>query len=95
DEPTAGMGAADADALCDLLDELRAELGLTVLLVEHDMAVVGRLAERVIVLDQGGVLAEGTPAEIAADPAVIAAYLGTSAHLLEETPIGGDRARRP
>jgi len=95
DEPTAGMGAADADALCDLLDELRAELGLTVLLVEHDMAVVGRLAQRVIVLDQGGVLAEGTPAEIAADPAVIAAYLGTSAHLLEETSIGGDGARRP
>ena len=94
DEPTAGMGAADADALCDLLDELRAELGLTVLLVEHDMAVVGRLARRVIVLDQGGVLAEGTPAEIAADPAVIAAYLGSSAHILEETPIGGDRARR-
>jgi ABC-type branched-subunit amino acid transport system ATPase component/ABC-type branched-subunit amino acid transport system permease subunit len=94
DEPTAGMGAADADALCDLLDELRAELGLTVLLVEHDMAVVGRLAERVIVLDQGGVLAEGTPAEIAADPKVIAAYLGSSAHILEETPLGGDRARR-
>jgi ABC-type branched-subunit amino acid transport system ATPase component/ABC-type branched-subunit amino acid transport system permease subunit len=93
DEPTAGMGAADADALCDLLDELRAELGLAVLLVEHDMAVVGRLAERVIVLDQGAILAEGTPAEIAADPAVIAAYLGGNAELLEETPIGGDHAR--
>jgi sulfate-transporting ATPase len=94
DEPTAGMGAADADALCDLLDELRAELGLAVLLVEHDMAVVGRLAERVIVLDQGGILAQGTPAEIAADPAVIAAYLGSNAGLLEEAPIGGDHARR-
>ena len=94
DEPTAGMGAADADALCDLLDDLRSELGLAVLLVEHDMAVVGRLAERVIVLDQGGILAEGTPAEIAADPAVIAAYLGSNARLLEDTPIGGDHARR-
>ena len=94
DEPTAGMGAADADALCDLLDELRAELGLAVLLVEHDMAVVGRLAERVIVLDQGGILAEGTPAEVAADPAVIAAYLGSNAKLLDELPLGGDRARR-
>ena len=94
DEPTAGMGAADADALCDLLDDLRAELGLAVLLVEHDMAVVGRLAERVIVLDQGGILAEGTPAEIATDPAVIAAYLGSNAQLLDEIPLGGDRARR-
>ena len=93
DEPTAGMGAADADALCDLLDDLRSELGLAVLLVEHDMAVVGRLAERVIVLDQGGILAQGTPAEIAADPAVVAAYLGSNAALLEETPTGGDRAR--
>ncbi len=93
DEPTAGMGAADADALCDLLDDLRAELGLAVLLVEHDMAVVGRLAERVIVLDQGGILAQGTPAEIASDPEVVAAYLGSNAQLLEETPIGGDHAR--
>jgi ABC-type branched-subunit amino acid transport system ATPase component/ABC-type branched-subunit amino acid transport system permease subunit len=93
DEPTAGMGAADADALCDLLDELRAELGLAVLLVEHDMAVVGRLAERVIVLDQGGILAQGTPAEIASDPAVVAAYLGGNAGLLEGAPIGGDHAR--
>jgi ABC-type branched-subunit amino acid transport system ATPase component len=95
DEPTAGMGAADADALCDLLDDLRAELGLAVLLVEHDMAVVGRLARRVIVLDQGAILAEGTPAEIAADPAVVAAYLGSNARILEETPLGGDGARRP
>jgi ABC-type branched-subunit amino acid transport system ATPase component/ABC-type branched-subunit amino acid transport system permease subunit len=96
DEPTAGMGAADADALCDLLDDLRAELGLAVLLVEHDMAVVGRLAQRVLVLDQGGLLAEGTPAEIASDPAVIAAYLGSSnAQLIDELPIGGDHARRP
>jgi len=95
DEPTAGMGAADADSLCDLLDDLRAELGLGVLLVEHDMAVVGRLAQRVIVLDQGAVLKEGTPAEIAADPAVVAAYLGSNAGILEDTPQGGGRARRP
>jgi len=93
DEPTAGMGAADADALCDLLDDLRAELGLAVLLVEHDMAVVGRLAERVLVLDQGGLLAQGSPAEIAADPAVVAAYLGSTAGVLENVRIGGDRAR--
>jgi ABC-type branched-subunit amino acid transport system ATPase component/ABC-type branched-subunit amino acid transport system permease subunit len=96
DEPTAGMGAADADALCELLDDLRVELGLAVLLVEHDMAVVGRLAQRVIVLDQGAILAEGTVAEVAADPAVVTAYLGTNTRILvEDPPLGGRRARRP
>ena len=79
DEPTAGMSPSDADELCGLCCELRAELGMTVVLVEHDMAVVGKLAERVVVLDRGRVLAEGTPADIAANAAVIASYLGTSA----------------
>jgi branched-chain amino acid transport system permease protein len=83
DEPTAGMDPDEADGLCDLLDELRGELGMAVLLVEHDMAVVGRLAQRVVVLDRGRVLAEGTPKEVAADPAVVAAYLGTSSASLD------------
>jgi branched-chain amino acid transport system ATP-binding protein len=96
DEPTAGMDPAEADRLCDLLDELRGELGMTVLLVEHDMAVVGRLAERVVVLDRGRVLMEGTPAAVASDPRVVASYLGMAADSLggEEALQEVARARR-
>lgn len=79
DEPTAGLSPADAARLCDLLAQLRDELGETLLLVEHDMAVVGRLAERVIVLDRGAVIADGSPRQVASDPMVIASYLGTTA----------------
>lgn len=79
DEPAAGMDSADADRLCATLQGLRHEWGLSLLLVEHDMRVVGRLAERVIVLDRGRVIAEGSPDTIAADPVVIASYLGTTA----------------
>lgn len=82
DEPAAGMDAADIDDFCALIDWVRASGQLSVLLVEHDMTVVSRLAERVYVLDQGHVIAAGTPAEVAADPAVISSYLGTSADLL-------------
>lgn len=79
DEPAAGMDTADAERLCATLQTLREEWGLSLLLVEHDMRVVGRLAERVVVLDRGQVIAEGAPSAIAADPVVIASYLGTTA----------------
>ena len=95
DEPTAGMSPTDADELCRLCGELRNELGMTVVLVEHDMAVVGQLAERVVVLDRGRVLSEGTPAEVAEDPAVIASYLGTAASSLVDVRTPTDRGLRP
>ena len=78
DEPTAGMDPLEAARFCDLLAEVNAELGLTLLLVEHDMAVVGRLARRVVVLDRGRIIADGDPDAIANDPLVIASYLGTT-----------------
>jgi branched-chain amino acid transport system ATP-binding protein len=75
DEPAAGLRAGEREALAQLIEELKAG-GLTMIKIEHDVAFVTRLADRVTVLDLGRVIAEGTPAEIRAHPAVIAAYLG-------------------
>lgn len=73
DEPMAGMGPAESDVIVELLEQLREDHAI--LLVEHDMNVVFRLADSVIVLDDGAILVSGTPEEIRADPAVQAAYL--------------------
>ena len=75
DEPASGLRAGERAELASLIESLRAD-GLTMLLVEHDVAFVTRLADRVTVLDLGQVIAEGTPAEIQADERVVAAYLG-------------------
>jgi branched-chain amino acid transport system ATP-binding protein len=75
DEPTAGLSPAETRALVDLVAELE---GLTRVIVEHDMDVVFELAERVIVMHRGRVLAEGAPDEIQKNPEVQAVYLGTS-----------------
>lgn len=77
DEPASGLRAAERARLADLLAELRTE-GITMLLVEHDVAFVTRLADRVTVLDLGQVIADGTPAEIRADERVVTAYLGVA-----------------
>jgi branched-chain amino acid transport system permease protein len=78
DEPTAGASVAEAGRITDLLRSLRAE-GLALLVVEHNLGVVRRLADRIIVLDAGRVIADGSPDAVAADEAVRAAYLGRSA----------------
>jgi branched-chain amino acid transport system ATP-binding protein len=75
DEPAAGLRAGEREQLSDLLTELRKE-GLSMLLVEHDVAFVTRIASRVTVIDRGKVIADGSPAEVRADRGVIAAYLG-------------------
>jgi branched-chain amino acid transport system ATP-binding protein len=75
DEPASGLRAAEREALAALIRTLRAE-GLTMMLVEHDVSFVMRLADRVTVLDLGTAIAEGTAEQVRADPHVVAAYLG-------------------
>lgn len=78
DEPAAGLNDAETESLGRLLRGIRNQ-GMTILLIEHNMPLVMGISERVVVLNYGEVIAEGTPREIRANPAVIAAYLGQQA----------------
>ena len=78
DEPTAGMNAAEAPVILDLIRRLKADRRKTILLVEHKMDVVRELADRIIVLHNGALVADGEPAQVIASPVVQEAYLGVA-----------------
>jgi ABC-type branched-subunit amino acid transport system ATPase component len=79
DEPAAGMNPVETHEITELISKLRDEGGYTILVIEHDMHVVEGISDRVVALDHGEKIAEGTFEEVATSPRVVEAYLGTSA----------------
>jgi ABC-type branched-subunit amino acid transport system ATPase component len=77
DEPSSGIAQREAEALAPMLRRVRDELGASLLVIEHDLPLLGQISDRMIALDLGRVVAEGTPAEVIEHPAVVASYLGT------------------
>lgn len=76
DEPSSGLNAEETEDMAFWIQDIRDDLGITVMMIEHDMGLVNRISNRVLALDRGQVLAVGTPAEIMENPRVISAYLG-------------------
>jgi len=85
DEPTAGIAQREAEAFGPLITSVRRELDATLVIVEHDMPMILSISDRVYCLEAGRIIAEGTPAEIRADPLVIASYLGTDQRAIERS----------
>ena len=76
DEPASGLNPEETRDLAFWIDDIKNDLGITIVMVEHDMSLVAEVADRVLCMNMGGVLALGSPEEVRAHPDVVAAYLG-------------------
>ncbi len=83
DEPSSGLNVEETEGMAFWMSDIKHDLGITVLMVEHDMSLVGRVSDRVLAMNQGEVIALGTPAEVQSHSAVIEAYLGTAVMAVE------------
>ncbi|HEU5085735.1 MAG TPA: ATP-binding cassette domain-containing protein [Acidimicrobiales bacterium] len=96
DEPTAGIAQREVEAFVPVLRDIRAHLGASIVLIDHDIPMIGAIVDRLHVLAAGRVIAEGDPDAVRADPEVVAAYLGTDARAISRSaaPTDGATARR-
>ena len=92
DEPSSGIAQRETEALGPLLERLRDGLGAALVVVEHDVPLVTRVADRIVAMDQGAVIADGPPSEVLTDAAVVASYLGSDRHAIARSGVtpGGE-----
>jgi len=93
DEPSSGLNVEESDDMAFWIDDMRAELGITVLMVEHDMTLVSKVSDRVLAMNQGQMLALGTPAEVQRHPGVVEAYLGAAEDVSSLRRVAAEVAR--
>ena len=93
DEPTSGVAQRETEAIRPVLRAVADELGCAMLVVEHDMPFLMAIADRVYCLERGRIIAEGTPAAVREDPAVVTSYLGSAGALAAAAVSGRDRGR--
>jgi ABC-type branched-subunit amino acid transport system ATPase component len=95
DEPSSGIAQRETEALGVLLRDIKSELDLTLLIIEHDIPLIMGIADRIVAMDAGRVIAVGTPGEIRTDPLVVEAYLGGSMTAIERSGAPANGAARP
>jgi len=94
DEPSSGIAQRETEALGPLLTHIRDETGCAMLVIEHDMPLIAAVSDRMMALEQGRVIAEGTPQDVLADPMVIASYLGTDQAAIGRSGTATTKPRR-